>query len=149
MDVTLRQAGPEDLPILSALEARAFSRPWPQEAMEAELSLPQAEVWIAWNGANAVGYIDFWLGAGELSILNVAVDPALQRQGIGRRLLGLAELRARDEGLEQIFLEVRVSNNAAIGLYRAGGFQQVGIRRGYYSDNGEDAIVLHRDLVAD
>jgi ribosomal-protein-alanine N-acetyltransferase len=147
MSPSLRQAGPRDLDALVALEARSFSRPWARSAMEEELLHPHAEVWVLEDEGGLVGYLALRFGVDEASVLNVAVDPDRRRQGHGRRLLAQAEERARDEDVPQLFLEVRAGNSAAIELYFACGYVQVGIRRAYYGD-GEDALVLHREIEA-
>ncbi|HCP44832.1 MAG TPA: hypothetical protein DIU15_02210, partial [Deltaproteobacteria bacterium] len=94
-----------------------------------------------------VGFVSFWVVGPEISLLNIAVDPASRRRGLGRRLLDLAEERGRDRGGCVVFLEVRAGNEAAVTMYRRRGYLQVGIRKGYYADNGEDALVLSRELV--
>ncbi len=142
----LRQATLDDLPALLALEHRAFDRPWPEGAFEQELTLPQAEVWMATDGDQAIGYVDFWIVHGEVSLLNVAVDPGHRRQGLARRLLACMQSRAEEEDADAIFLEVRRGNDGARALYSSEGFEQIGIRKRYYSDTGEDALVLSKPV---
>ena len=147
MTFTLRLATTRDLSRLLALEERSFDRPWPAGAFEQELTLPQAEVWLAADPSEpdrAVGYIDFWIVGPEINLLNVAVDPDFRRQGLARRLLDHMEERAREVGGEAIFLEVRRGNDGARALYTRRGYEQIGIRKRYYSDTGEDAIVLSK-----
>lgn len=93
-----------------------------------------------------VGFIVFWLIAGELHVLNVAVAPLAQRRGVGRALMDEAFRRARDANVTEATLEVRRSNLAAIRLYESFGFATTAIRRGYYEENGEDALVMGRTL---
>ncbi len=148
--VTLRfrQASTDDLELLGALERRAFHHTWPEGAFQQELQLPQAEVWLALlvpegEGAEiAVGYADFWVVAEEISLLNVAVDPEYRRRGVGAALVELAKRRGQARGGRVVFLEVRASNEAALSLYSSRGFEQVGIRKGYYRSEDEDALVL-------
>lgn len=145
-----REATPEDLPLLLALEETAFDEPWPAGAFAQELELPQAAVWLAFDdeGADeAIGYADFWVVADEISLLNIAVRPDRRRRGLGRRLLEIVERVGRERGGEHVFLEVRASNAAGLALYRSRGYEQVGIRKGYYQSTGEDAIVMRRVLV--
>ncbi len=146
-----RQASLDDLGPLLALEERAFDRPWPAGAFEGELTAPHAELWLAFfaadgEAAGPIGYVDFWVVAGEVSLLNVAVDPSARRRGLALSLVALMEERGAARGGLDVFLEVRRSNTAGLALYRRVGFDQIGIRKGYYSDNGEDAIVMSKRL---
>ena len=133
-----------DLPSLLELERRSFDRPWPEGAFEQELSLRQAELWLVSQGDELVGYVDLWVVGDEVSLLNVAVDPAVRRQGLGVRLVDWVLQRAMELAGETVFLEVRRSNSAGLALYRKTGFEQIGIRKRYYSDTGEDAIVMSK-----
>jgi ribosomal-protein-alanine N-acetyltransferase len=146
--LSFRRATSHDLALLLALEERCFDRPWPTGAFAQELALPYAQIWLAFDQDDPapIGYVDFWVVEGEVSLLNVAVDPRARRRGLGRRLLELLEVEGRRAGGETIFLEVRRSNEGGLALYRAAGFQQIGIRKGYYASNREDAIVLARNL---
>lgn len=140
-----------DLDPLLRLERRCFERPWPKGAFAQELELPDAQIWLAFDAdaerdADPVGYVDFWLVGGEVSILNVACDPERRRRGLGRSLLDVVIARATEAECHAVFLEVRRSNAAGLALYRAAGFHQVGIRKAYYADNNEDAIVMSRRL---
>ena len=147
-----REAGPEELERLLELEHAAFDRPWPAGAFEQEFDLPQAAVFLLFVGGpgaperDLVGYADFWVVEDEVSLLNIAVHPTRRREGLGRRLLALVEEVGAERGGEQVFLEVRASNEPALHLYRESGYVQVGIRKGYYSDTLEDAIVMRRVL---
>jgi [ribosomal protein S18]-alanine N-acetyltransferase len=151
--IHFREATLADLNLLLALEHAAFERPWPVGAFEQELNLPQAVVWLALSGtdadATAVGYADFWVVEDEISLLNIAVHPEHRRRGLGAHLLASVEEIGAERGGEQVFLEVRASNDAALALYRSRGYVQAGIRKRYYSDNGEDAIVMRRVLAPD
>ena len=144
-----REATPDDLPLLLALEESSFEDPWPEGAFAQELELPHASVWLAFEDgdAAAVGYADFWVVADEVSLLNIAVRPDRRQQGLGGRLLDLVERVGRDRGGEQVFLEVRASNEAGLALYRGRGYEQIGIRKSYYQSTGEDAVVMRRVLV--
>ncbi len=146
-----RRATADDLPALLALEERCFDRPWPEGAFAQELDLPYAQIWLALDGDDPrpVGYVDFWVVHGEVSLLNVAVDPRARRRGLARALLDVMGREGRALGGETVFLEVRRSNEAGLALYRAAGFRQIGIRKGYYAAEGEDAIVMARSLDSD
>ncbi|MEE2829071.1 MAG: ribosomal protein S18-alanine N-acetyltransferase [Myxococcota bacterium] len=153
-----RSAETEDLEALLALETACFESPWARAAFAQELVLPHAEVWLAFEsgvegkgGASPapVGYINFWIVAGEISLLNVAVHPRVRRRGLASLLLSLLEMRGRERQGEIVFLELRRSNESAFCLYRGAGYQQIGIRKGYYGDNREDAIVMSKLLDCD
>ena len=92
------------------------------------------------------GFLIFWLVHDEVHILNVAIDPAYRRQGLARLLMQEAEKRAVQHGATLITLEVRRSNAGALELYRQFDFRAVGIRVNYYVDEGEDAIVMVKEM---
>ena len=94
------------------------------------------QVWQVW------GYAIFWAAAQEMHIMNLAVHPRRRGQGIARRLLTEALVRARALGTGAAWLEVRPSNSAARALYESLGFEEMGMRPRYYQDNQEDAIIL-------
>jgi len=94
------------------------------------------------NKQYIVGFTGFWVMAGEAHITNIAVRQAYRRQGIGERLLISIIDMATELNAEFVTLEVRASNTIAQNLYRKYGFSEVGLRRGYYHDNGEDAILM-------
>ena len=150
-----RRAEASDLGALLVLEEACFDSPWARDAFEQELVLPHAEVWLAFESVEdgpavpppaPVGYINFWVVAGEISLLNVAVHPRVRRRGLASLLLGQMEIRGREQQGAVVFLELRRSNESAFSLYRAAGYQQIGIRKGYYGDNREDAIVMSKPL---
>lgn len=135
-----------------ALERRCFSMPWSEEQCRAAFAQPAFAAFGLYGGPRLVAYISLYhAGApaeasyapcGELEILNLAVEPDARRQGCGRRLLLLALQAGRKMGMQKAILEVREGNGAAIALYLGSGFVQVGRRRRYYADTGEDALVL-------
>lgn len=104
--------------------------------------------WVMELGEQLVGYGILSSGGGEAHILNIAIDPHFQGQGLGRSLLRFLLETARHHGADTVFLEVRPSNRTALSLYDSLGFNQVGMRRGYYpSGKGrEDAIIMALSL---
>lgn len=104
--------------------------------------------WVMRIGDNAVGYAVVLLVMDEAHLLNISVQRAFQGCGLGRRLLDFVADTARQRGAAQLFLEVRPSNLAALGLYEAYGFDVIGRRRAYYPahDGREDAIVMRKSL---
>ena len=148
--VLYRRASSDDLPALLELEGRCFERPWPAGAFENELAQPFAELWLAFCGEDEadgpVGYVDFHVVADEITILNIAVEPAVRGRGLGAELMGLIERRGQERGGETVFLEVRRSNTVGLALYRKAGYEQIGLRRRYYQADGEDAVVMAKRL---
>ena len=135
------------------VEQACFQKPWSYELLEAEFSHDQARIRVAWQrdpwGKEAeklVGFCICWVVADELQILQIAVEPAHQRQGIGRILLRDVLKIAKMEQAPKLFLEVRASNKAAIGLYLSCDFEETGVRKKYYQSPTEDAVVFVRNL---
>jgi len=130
------------------IERASFAYPWSAQFFSQELSVPCSRSLLAVAHARTVGYAIFWILATEIDIHNLAVDPAYRRQGIGSSLLREVIDEARYHGLCQVTLEVRKSNEAAQRLYESLGFVIQGVRRGYYSDNGEDALAMALEIKA-
>ena len=110
--------------------------------MARELSLPQSEFWLAFVEGNACGYLHLWVVAEEGSLLSMAVIPEARRQGLGSALMRQLRHRLQQHGCKEVHLEVRDSNRDAQSLYCSTGFAVTGRRRGYYADNGEDALLM-------
>jgi [ribosomal protein S18]-alanine N-acetyltransferase len=142
----IRRAGLTDVRSLSEIEKVSFPSPWTLWCFLAEYANskstilvagpPPPEPWETW------GYVIYWLIADEMHLLNLAVHPAYRRRGLARSLLTAALAQARDRGAAVVWLEVRPSNTAALALYHSFGFEEIGVRPGYYTDNDEDALIL-------
>ena len=113
-----------------------------------EIGHPQSVAVVVRHRGILAGYLLAWRLDGEMHLGNLAVVPSMQRRGIGRFLLEWLIAEAAAGGQERITLEVRASNFAAQELYRRFGFRAVALRRGYYQDSGEDALVMMRDGAA-
>lgn len=125
------------------IEGEVYPHPWSPGLFAGELSMPENRVYVvARIGAMVAGYGGVMVVVDDGHITTLAVDPAWQRQGIATRLLLQLARKAAARGVEQLTLEVRLSNKAAQELYRKFGFAPAGIRRGYYVDNGEDGLVM-------
>ena len=139
-----------DLPAVVAIENESFAVPWPEAAFAAELRGHHGRCEVlrpADGGAGPIaGYICYWILEGELIINNVAIAQSWRRLGLGHRLLSRAFEAARCAGCHVAYLEVRPSNVAALALYARFGFSIVSRRRGSYSDNHEDALVMRATL---
>lgn len=127
--------------MLAGLHAAAFDHPWPEAEIAALMASPGAFALTVED----VGFILCRAIAGEAEILTLAVPPAERRRGVGRLLVETAAGMAAQMEAESLFLEVADDNVAALALYRAAGFEQVGLRRGYYA-SGADAVVMRRAL---
>jgi ribosomal-protein-alanine N-acetyltransferase len=133
------------LDAIEAIEQRAYPTPWSRSMFASELAKPTSICLGAFEGVDLVGYIINSRYVDAWHVMNVAVDPGHQRRGIATQLLHrLFELTGDDER-RGYTLEVRVSNEGAIRLYEQLGFEARGIRRGYYTDNREDALIMWRD----
>ena len=146
-DLDIRRLTYADLPNVIAIERRAFPTPWSLAMFVLELSKPTGICLAAVRDERLVGYLVCSRYDTVWHLMNVAVEPKLQRQGIASALIErLFELA--DAPSEQYTLEVRTSNEAAIKLYEALGFRPAGRRRGYYHDNREDALIMWRTAPA-
>jgi ribosomal-protein-alanine N-acetyltransferase len=132
-----------DLPQVIAIERRAFPTPWSLAMFVLELSKPSGICLAATRGGRIVGYMICSRYDTVWHVMNVAVDDRLRRHGIATALLEELFEQADRPG-EQYTLEVRTSNAAAISLYESFGFRSAGLRRGYYHDNKEDAVIMWR-----
>jgi ribosomal-protein-alanine N-acetyltransferase len=144
-------ATPADLDAIDEIERHSFTRPWPRRTFEAELAHDIARLDVARDPPRAIeviGFCNYWIivdpqgRRGEVHIHAIATHPDHRRIGVGAALLGhaLAQGRAANCGLAM--LEVRRGNIPAIALYERAGFRTVHVRKQYYEDNGEDALVM-------
>ena len=134
-----------DLPQVIAIERRAFPTPWSLAMFVLELSKPSGICLTAFEDGVMVGYLVCSRYDTVWHLMNVAVEPARQRQGIATALL-VRLFEQADRPNEQYTLEVRTSNEPAIRLYERFGFRAAGRRRGYYHDNREDALIMWRTV---
>jgi ribosomal-protein-alanine N-acetyltransferase len=132
-----------DLPQVIAIERRAFPTPWSLAMFVLELSKPSGICMAALRDGRIVGYLICSRYDTVWHLMNVAVDDSLRREGIAGALLERLFEQADRPG-EQYTLEVRASNLAAMALYEKFGFRHAGMRRGYYHDNQEDALIMWR-----
>ena len=137
----------KDLPAVLEIEQQSYPHPWSAAQFVQELQNSISAVKLLWVDQQLAGYLCYWLVVGELQVLNIATAPEFRRQGVGRILLEHAFAECRCQGLEKAFLEVRVSNVAAITLYCRQGFVADVVRKGYYRD-GEDALLMVRNFAA-
>jgi len=142
----LRKMRSSDLPGVMAIERASYQFPWEEDIFR-DCFRANYSCWVCEEQDTVLGYSILSMAVGEAHVLNICVAPAEQGQGIGRKMLeNLVEI-ARGQA-ETMFLEVRPSNTVAIALYEDMGFNEIGIRKGYYqSENGrEDAIMLAKQI---
>jgi ribosomal-protein-alanine N-acetyltransferase len=139
---------PEDLGAVLAVEKAAYELGWPATAFERELTQNSMARYAvlelaAPDGSRAIaGFGGIWLMVDQAHVVTVAVHPRHQRHGFGRLLVGALIDLAIAQGMHSATLEVRVSNRAARALYAEYGFYEVGLRKRYYADNHEDAVIM-------
>jgi ribosomal-protein-alanine N-acetyltransferase len=139
----IRRLSYADLPQVIAIERRAFPTPWSLAMFVLELSKPSGICLAALREGRIVGYLICSRYDTVWHVMNIAVDDRMRRERIATSLLSHLFERA-DEAGEQYTLEVRMSNAPAIALYERFGFRSAGLRRGYYHDNKEDAVIMWR-----
>ncbi|MBL8941675.1 MAG: ribosomal protein S18-alanine N-acetyltransferase [Myxococcales bacterium] len=149
MTPRLRPASVADLDGIAAVEAASFEAPWSRELFAQELERPIARVLVADDDDDEVlGFACWWSVVDEAHLLRIAVDPRARRAGLGARLLAAVLRDATVGGCARVELEVGRRNVAALRLYIAAGFVEVGVRRGYYQHPPDDAVLLRAELVA-
>jgi [ribosomal protein S18]-alanine N-acetyltransferase len=134
-----------DLNAIEAIEQKAYPTPWSRSMFASELAKPTSVCLGAFEGEELVGYVINSRYVDAWHVMNVAVHPEHRRRGIASQLLERLFELTRDDERRGYTLEVRVSNDDAIALYEKLGFEPRGIRRGYYTDNREDALIMWRD----
>jgi len=150
VSVTLRKLELHDLDAIERIERESYPTPWSRSMFAGELAKPSSLSLGAFDEESGalVGYLVISRYVDAWHVMNLAVTPPWRRRGIARTLLDrLFEVTSDDER-RGYTLEVRVSNEGAIELYETMGFVARGVRRGYYTDNREDALIMWRDPVA-
>jgi ribosomal-protein-alanine N-acetyltransferase len=144
--VEIRRLIYADLPQVVAIERRAFTTPWSLAMFVLELSKPSGICLAAEVESELVGYMICSRYDTVWHVMNIAVDTDRRRRGIATALLSALLERVGDDA--QVTLEVRKSNTGALSLYERFGFRSAGVRRRYYADNGEDAVIMWRTNTA-
>lgn len=144
--VRLRPATRADLPAVATIERNSFADPWSASEFGSVLLLGHTIFLVAVSGPDEeiIGYVVAVAVVDEGEIVNIAVAPSHRTQGLGGVLLDAALAEAEERGAVTLFLEVRVSNDAALGLYASRGFVEISRRKRYYRSPVEDALVLRR-----
>jgi ribosomal-protein-alanine N-acetyltransferase len=146
-DVVIESMRREDLDEVDAIERHSFKTPWPPQVFLDELAREWARVDVARDAAGRViGFCNYWLVKDEVHLLAIATHPDRRRAGVGRLLMDHLLALARARASRLVTLEVRRSNQPAIALYERYGFASVGLRRAYYAEDSEDALVMTLEL---
>jgi len=132
----------EHLPDILWIEQACMQDPWPKTVFMDELDQTLAHYYVACMGDVLVAYGGFWMITDEAHITNIAVHPDYRNQGIAVLLMAEMEREAVKLGAGAMTLEVRTGNEPAKGLYRKMGFSEAGVRKDYYQDDGEDAVIM-------
>jgi [ribosomal protein S18]-alanine N-acetyltransferase len=141
--VTINPMRLEDIDSVLEIERMSFLTPWARDTYLHELKDNRLACYlVAWVFHRVLGYAGMWVVLDEAHVTTIAVDPAHRRRRIGERLLATLIGEAMRRRARRVTLEVRKPNLEAQSLYRKYGFKDIGLRKGYYSDNREDAIVM-------
>jgi tRNA threonylcarbamoyl adenosine modification protein YeaZ/ribosomal-protein-alanine acetyltransferase len=145
--IELKEMDCEDIDQVCEIENLSFAIPWSREAFESELSQNSlAKYFVAKVDGRVAAYGGMWVVLDEGHITNIAVHPEFRGRKLGEKIVQALSQAAKDSNVEHITLEVRASNEAARKLYKKLGFVDSGIRKGYYADTGEDAVIMWKEL---
>lgn len=145
-EIVIEKMKESDLPEVLAIEQVSFPTPFTLNLFKMELNLNVAHLFVARQAGKVVGYVDFWRVGPEAHLITIAVHPDHRKHGIGSKLVTFMLDEVKKSRVEVVSLDVRPSNAAGLKLYASFGFRQAGIRKRYYQDNDEDALVLNLDL---
>ena len=140
--IEFRKMTPDDADAVAELELRCFAMPWSRADFFREFQNELAEYVVGELDKKIVAYAGAWVTFEQAEVMHIAVEPELRGQGIGTLIFGELIKAVKERGATSITLEVRPSNVAAIKLYESFGLKSVGRRKGYYLDNGEDALIM-------
>jgi [ribosomal protein S18]-alanine N-acetyltransferase len=138
----------EDLEQVVEIEKASMPSPWSKELFEEELKRDRARYFVGEIDGQVAGYMGYWEAPEEAHIINLAIAPRFRQKGLGFQMMEYCLRFAYNQGGRLATLEVRESNEAALKLYEKMNFRTVAIRKKYYSDNQENAIVMLRELEA-
>lgn len=142
MSINIRLMNENDVDDILEIEKKSFSTPWSKEAFEMEMENKLAKYVVIEVDGKIIGYGGIWLILDEGHITNVAIDPYFRGKGYSNHLVkGIIDL-CLTNNIDRMTLEVRKSNVVAQNLYKKYGFEECGIRPGYYADNKEDAVIM-------
>lgn len=147
--IEIRELQKQDIDQISEIEKRCFSDPWSRESFEEVLTSPSFLCLVVLLDGKIAGYVVIIIAADECEIVNVATDISFRRQGIASKLLESVFALSKTNKVRAYYLEVRESNATAKGLYSKYGFVEIGIRKKYYKNPVEDAILMRRLIIGE
>lgn len=147
-ELRIRTMTKKDLNCIAQMEELCFAAPWSKSALESELNNPSSHYSILEADGTIVGYAGMWVVLDEAYVTNVAVHPDHRRKGYGKVIMIDLMKKAMEKGALAMTLEVRKSNVNAQALYYKLGFVNEGMRKGFYLDNNEDALILWNRNIA-
>jgi len=147
-DITLRRMNEMDIDGVLAVEQQSFTLPWSRTGFVDEMKNELAYYLVMVEEGAIIGYAGMWIIVDEAHVTNVAILPGYRGQKLGEKLMSALIEHAKARGALSMTLEVRTSNTVALGLYAKFGFVSRGIRRNYYSDTQEDALIMWCDKFA-
>lgn len=145
MEVSVRNAKPEDIDDIERIEKLSFSIPWSRNLILEELFFPMGFNLVLIVDGKIEGFILSWLILPEVHILNFAISPAYRKIGLGKILMQAFLDETKKNGATKYTLEVRVNNKPALNFYKSFNFVIKGVRKHYYQDTGEDAIIMWKE----
>jgi ribosomal-protein-alanine N-acetyltransferase len=146
IDLTIIPMTLDHLPAVLEIENLSFPTPFTENLFRMELNLNVARLYVALSEGKVVGYIDFWQVGPEAHLITLGVHPDFRRKQTASKLVQHMIDECRKHRVEVISLDVRPTNEMGKALYAKHGFRQAGLRKRYYQDNGEDALVLNLSL---
>lgn len=147
LNLTIQSMQLSDLKQVLEIEKQSFNAPWSLKSFKKELTQnPYANYLVGKKAGVVLGYVGAWIVLNESHITTLAVASAYRRQKVARQLLFELFSQLKEEGVEKVTLEVRTSNQVARKLYKGYGFEEMGVRKDYYQDNQEDAVVMWKTL---
>ena len=144
--IIIEEMNEADIDRFAEIDQKCFTVPWSRKAFEDEFKNSIAVYFAARNDDECIGYAGFWNVSGEGDITNVAVVEEHRRSGVGSMRIEAVLERAKQLNIDIMTLEVRQTNYKAQGLYKKYGFEVIGTRKRYYSDNNEDALIMTKQL---
>lgn len=142
----IRKMKKEDIPAVASLEKEIFPDPWSEQALTESFEQKHTLLLVAYEDHLLIGYLILYYALEDGEIARIAVIPEKRRRGVGARLLLELENLCELNGITKLLLDVRESNTGAISFYKDYGFTEDGIRRKFYADPSEDAVLMSRQL---